>query len=94
LYQISLPSRNNCFLFFHLFPTCFIHVPNGFPLVTPFFNEGITQDGDRKGFGRHKGGIAEKGEKMGGGGGERHYGDQKVLNRHTHVMIENLSIAM
>jgi hypothetical protein len=94
LYQISLPTRKDCFLFFHLFPTFSIHVPNGFPLITPFFNEGITQDGDRKGFNCHEGDITEKGKKTGGGGGERHYGNQKVFSRHTHVVIENLLIAM
>jgi hypothetical protein len=47
------PNKEGLFLFFHLFPTCSIQIPNGFPLVMPFFYEGITQDGDRKGFGCH-----------------------------------------
>jgi hypothetical protein len=51
-----------------LFPTCSIQVPNGFPTIPPFFNEGITQHGDKKGFNRHQGGKANKGQKMGGKG--------------------------
>ncbi len=46
LHQILLPTRKDCFLFFHLFTTCSIQIPNGFPSVNPFFNEGITQDGN------------------------------------------------
>jgi hypothetical protein len=44
-----------------------IQVPNGFPLITPFFNEGITQDGNPKGFGCHQGGNKRR-EKNGVGG--------------------------
>jgi hypothetical protein len=43
LHQIFLPTRKDWLLFFHLFTTCSIQVPNGFPLVTPFFYKGITQ---------------------------------------------------
>jgi hypothetical protein len=31
LHQISLSTNKDCFLFFHLFTTCSIQVPNGFP---------------------------------------------------------------
>jgi hypothetical protein len=46
LHQILLPTRKDCFLFFQLFTIGCIQVPNGFPIVTPFFYEGITQDGN------------------------------------------------
>jgi len=41
LHQILLLTRKDYFLFFHLFVACSILIPNGFPLITPFFNEGI-----------------------------------------------------
>ncbi len=82
LHQILLPIRKDCFLFFHLFATCSIQVPNGIPLATPFFNEGITKDGNLKGFGCHQWGRREEGV----GGRERHCGDQICFN---HLMATN-----
>jgi hypothetical protein len=40
-------------------------------------------------------GESEKGKKKQKvGGGEKHYGDWKVFNRHMGVVIENLLVAM
>jgi len=67
LHQISLPTRKDYFLIFHLFPTCSIQVANKFPLIISFFYERITQDGDQKGFNCRWGGEMKK-EKNGGVG--------------------------
>jgi hypothetical protein len=62
--QISLPTRKDYFLFF-IFP----FVPDMFhlssqwvPINNPIFNEGITQDGNRKDFG-HQWGVGWGGVK-------------------------------
>jgi len=59
-----------------LFATCSIQVPNGFPSVTPFFNEGITSEERKKNWGG------------GGGEGETHCGNQKVFGCHSRIVIE------
>jgi len=71
LHQILLPTKKDCFLFFHLFATCLIQIPNGFPSITPSLNDKIIEDGDRT----FLGGKNEEGKKMGVGGGKRHCGD-------------------
>jgi len=93
LHQISLLARKNHFLFFHLFATSYIQVPNGFPLITPFFYVGTTQDGNWKHFGCHQRGENEEGKKTKGvGGGERHCGDHNVFDCHTIMVTKNLSV--
>ncbi len=77
-----------------MFPTCSIQVPNGFPSLTPFFNEGITQDGDWKGFGHIEGGKQKREKNPGVGGGEIHSGNRKVFTHHMSVAIENLSVTI
>ncbi len=82
------PNKEGLFSIFHLFATCSIQVPNGFPSVTPFFNERITQEGEWKRFQLPLGGGSEEGKTNGGmGGGERHCGDWKVFSHHMGMVI-------
>ncbi len=86
-----IPNNEGLFSIFHLFPTCSIQVPNGFPLVTPFFIRGSHKMVTKKVLVtiRGRGGEAKK-EKMGVGGRERHCGDSKVFDYHMGVATKNL----
>ncbi len=65
LCQISLPTRKDYFPFVpNMFHSSFQWVP----INNPILYEGITQDGDQKGFNCHQGGKWIKGIKWGVGG--------------------------
>jgi hypothetical protein len=85
------PSKERLFFIFHLFATCFIQIPNGFPSITPFLNDKIIEDGDQT----FLGGESEEGKKTRGGGRGKTlwqlkgfwsplaYGDRKKFDHHA-----------
>jgi hypothetical protein len=65
-----IPNNEGLFYIFHLFPTCSIQVPNGFPLVTPFFIRGSHKMVTKKVLVTIRGGGSKEGKNGGWGEGK------------------------